>query len=474
MTKRYRTTDAAVTAFNAGIAVLDNGTYRPIEELTRPQLMQACSVYFGALRNWRDYTKDELATALTIGALPSVKEPKPKEVEGKWIYSKFAGSCKSCGGSFRAGDRIFWVPATKKSYCVNCGTLIESGKLSITGETPKVNPYQPHPDDEPKSDATSTIDTKEVEHIAERVAHKVFDETSKDIAEGVATAVKITLLETADKLRTDLMGEIKTQIDSLMPRPVEVTRQDATKVIIKLAHERFEFVLKIAGLRKNAYLVGPAGTGKSTIGAQVAEALGLPFYTTSCFPQMSPVNLFGYKDAHGQYHRTDFRDAYENGGVFVLDEIDNGHSSTLAGLNQATSNGHCGFPDTVVRKHADFILIATANTYGSGPTRQYVGRNPLDAATLDRFKRVTIEVDEKLESAAAHAKNDDIEQVNDWLDRVRRYRRNAESHGLTVIVSPRMSIDGAEMLAAGFTVAEIEAMTLFDGLADDVKRKLRQ
>lgn len=99
----------------------------------------------------------------------------------------------------------------------------------------------------------------------------------------------------------------------------------------------------------------------------------------------------------GHVVRTQFREAYENGGVFLLDEVDASDPDALTASNSALSNGMAAFPDALVRKHEDFVAIAAGNTFGSGADRQYVGRNQLDAATLDRFTVFEVDYDEMLE-----------------------------------------------------------------------------
>jgi hypothetical protein len=46
-------------------------------------------------------------------------------------------------------------------------------------------------------------------------------------------------------------------------------------------------------------------------------------------------------------------------------------------------------------------VCAAANTYGTGADALYVGRNQLDAATLDRFYVVEMDYDRKLEAKLA-------------------------------------------------------------------------
>ena len=63
----------------------------------------------------------------------------------------------------------------------------------------------------------------------------------------------------------------------------------------------------------------------------------------------------------------------------------------------ALANGYMAFPHETIDRHPDFRIIAAANTWGKGADLQYVGRNALDAATLDRFDNIFFDYDRKLE-----------------------------------------------------------------------------
>lgn len=171
---------------------------------------------------------------------------------------------------------------------------------------------------------------------------------------------------------------------------------------------------------------------------------------------------------------TEWRRVYENGGVFLFDEIDNGHPGIIAELNAALANGVCAFPDAMVKRHVDCLIVAAANTYGTGPNRQFVGRNTLDAATLDRFVMVEVGIDEELERELVLAEiPGGEEKAEKWLDQVRRYRRNVERHGLHVVISPRASIEGARLIGLGFSVDEVVGMRVLRGLTADVQQKIQ-
>ena len=176
--------------------------------------------------------------------------------------------------------------------------------------------------------------------------------------------------------------------------------------------------------------------------------------------------------ATGDYVRSLFREAYEYGGVFHFDEIDNSHPSTLAIINGALANGEMGFPDGMVKRHADFRCVASANTYGRGPDRAYVGRQAIDAATLDRFAVVTVEVDRALEESLCMATGLDLARVSRVLAYVRHLRMQAETHKLPLTFSPRASHGMCALLKAGLTVGDAIEIRARRGISDADWRKV--
>lgn len=229
-------------------------------------------------------------------------------------------------------------------------------------------------------------------------------------------------------------------------------------------HQVFADVLTSIGAGEHVYLVGPAGSGKTTIADQVAKALGLPFFF--CGALDTKYALTGFRDAHGHVARTPFRDAYENGGVFLLDEIDASHPSVPLTINAALANGHHDFPDAIIARHPDFRCIAAANTYGAGADRIYVGRSQLDAATLDRFAMIPMDYDEKLEAqmGASHPA---------WTRRVQQFRKACRTLSLRVVVSPRATIRGCRLLSAGMAMDRVEELALWRGMDDATRTKVR-
>ena len=263
--------------------------------------------------------------------------------------------------------------------------------------------------------------------------------------------------------------------DIVQPVRTVVERANGdVKPVEGLTHTALADVITDLLAGEHVLMVGPAGTGKSTIARQAAESLNLMFAEISLNPGMSATALLGYCSADGTYIRSLFRERYEHGGVFHFDEFDNGHPSTLATINAALANGHMAFPDRMIPKHEDFLCVASANTYGRGADRQYVGRQQIDGATLDRFTVETIEVDEALEQSVCLSTGFDAHKVTNVLEYVRKLRRNAQEHKMTVIVSPRASIGMCRLLHAGKPLDATINAKVRKGMSDSDWNKLRQ
>lgn len=212
-------------------------------------------------------------------------------------------------------------------------------------------------------------------------------------------------------------------------------------------------------------LIGPAGSGKTSAAKKVASDFESKFHSMSVSGQTSEIKLAGYKDAAGNYHRTSFREAFENGGIYLLDEVDNGNPNILTVLNSAVDNGFFAFPDKQVEKHPDFRIVTTANTYGSGGSRDYVGRNPLDGAFLDRFLALDWEYDEQLEFNIAPDK--------EWCKHVQNIRKVVNDLSVRLIVSPRATLNGGK-LTDMYSYEQLEDWLIFKGASNDVKTKIKR
>lgn len=283
-------------------------------------------------------------------------------------------------------------------------------------------------------------------------------------ADELAKAVHRISELTAQYFVTFVPGMVAQEVEQLMPRELIIKVNAQPKVTFKHSHGMLPTVLQALTAGSSPFLVGPAGSGKTTLAEQCATALKLKFYMAARVT--SEFKLTGFVNAMGVTVRTQFREAYEHGGVFLFDEVDASDPDALTSFNAALANGVGDFPDCMVKRHKDFYALAAGNTFGRGADRQYVGRNQLDAATLDRFEVFEVDYDEALE----------LQLCADpaWAKYVQSVRKAIEIEKVRHIVSPRASIKGAKLLAAGMDRLQVESSCIWKGLPQDQRARVEQ
>ena len=267
----------------------------------------------------------------------------------------------------------------------------------------------------------------------------------------------------------------------VQPAPVPAPEAVADKPVVVATkphpagarrHQIFDALRMAVAAKVNVFLVGPAGSGKTTVAKQVAHSLGLRFHFNGAIH--SEYKLTGFRDAQGKIHRTAFREAFEHGGVYLFDEIDASQPAALLAFNAALANGMFDFPDRNVQAHPNFRCVAAANTWGKGATMDYVGRNALDAATLDRFAMLEMRYDASLEwRMALDAANGYDELAVAWLEVVQTARKQSMEHDLRHIVSPRSTQQGLGLMLGGITAEGAMMMVVRRGLDETSWSRLR-
>lgn len=283
---------------------------------------------------------------------------------------------------------------------------------------------------------------------------------------------RLAALESEVEHLTDLVAELEANT----PKTLQVQVAEREPVDVDgLVHESFKDVLTvlIAGLL--AYLVGPAGTGKTSLGRCVAKALDLPCHVASMHEMMTAEDLVGFlSPTTGDPVRSADAEAlrrfFGEGGVYVQDELDNGNANTVAALNNLVLADEYHFPgdDEPTKRHPDFYLIASANTYGTGPTAEYVGRNALDAASLNRYVQIEVGYDHNIERTltGAHLTGHRLDTYLEFCWQARKQIADER-----VIFGTRNIVEGAQLLAAGLPWEKVLRMRLLPGVNEDLIRK---
>jgi MoxR-like ATPase len=336
-----------------------------------------------------------------------------------------------------------------------------------------------------------------LEAAAIEVPEPPSERSSGDLGAVLATAIqphmstKVDKQEVIDLIEThgsgmdvDTLTELCVSIIKDHTAPTELVIQDIkSDVITTLSrqHYKFELLLKLVQARIPAMLVGPAGTSKTTTTEAVAKATKLSYEGVTFSPMTTKADLFGYKDANGIYHDTALVRQATEGGVFLGDEIDSANAGVLTGVNMALANGHIAIPTGMKEKSEDFVFIGCANTFGTGANRQYVGRNQLDAATLDRFAFIEWDQDNGLEahivginrpSPKLDITEGGVPTVEAWLDYVQRVRKKVDSLGLRMVVSTRATIYGAKLIKLGVGNKHLTEMLIYKGCDEATREKI--
>lgn len=305
-----------------------------------------------------------------------------------------------------------------------------------------------------------------------------------------------------DPIAKLVQGAVDKALAAVPPKVVEVRRPDAPPVRIENepVHERFADVVEMIGMREDMFLPGPTGSGKTFLVRQAAKALSVPFGMISCSKGMSEGQLTGRLIPRGEkggfeFVSTLFLHVYEGGGVFLFDEIDAADANVLLLINSGLANGVMAVPNRTelppgvslaeytaaveaydyktaaepfayagygpyACRHPEFVAAAAANTFGTGADRKYVGRDPLDLSTLDRFLLGTIEVD--YSPAVERALCPDAELLRTlW-----QWRAAIARADLNRVVSTRFCQKAYKMLATGWDVRKI-ASRFFSGWSGD-------
>jgi hypothetical protein len=384
------------------------------------------------------------------------------------LTARFDALCPACGGTINAGTAIeqrrdLSTSATRTFVHATCvdrqlsASHVSRFKQLLEMPRPTARGVCMH------VGVTVTRDKRYLEHVevCYRGATAGVDdarwETAVALTRGVkapaagadAPAAPAIDAEEVRRIAREAAREIVAQ--SQGPREIVVRVENREPVKLKgLAHRAFERLLKMVAAGVNVWLAGPAGSGKTTAAEMVAEALGLPFMFNGAID--TEYKLSGFVDAHGRVVSTAFRKAYTEGGVYLFDEVDASLPGATLAFNAALAGSKCDFPGETapVARHPDFRCIAAGNTWGHGATVEYVGRNKLDAAFLDRFVQLTWDYDEDLERAMIPA--DEASQA--WCATVQKLRARARSRGLKVVISPRASVNGSKLIAGGLSTAE--------------------
>lgn len=311
-------------------------------------------------------------------------------------------------------------------------------------------------------------------------SHKVEDQyTAKDM-QFVRDAERKRAQEFEEQrdALSECLKDAQEQLKKSRGKIKEIRVKRGAKTVRKMKevfHHQFEKLLTLGQARKNIMIYGPTGCGKTHVCGQLARALDLQFASVSCTTGMSEGVLTGTllptgKGGQFQFATSAFLDCFENGGLFLLDEMDAADPNVLLIINAALANGWISLPkrlgSTSAVRSPDFLCVATTNTLGTNADRVYAGRNKLDGATLDRFQIGKLRFDYDAELERELCKDDQLYKVCIGL------RRGINNHRLERACSTRFMLDAQQMMADYGWSAEQVMSSFFTGWREDEMTKV--
>lgn len=299
--------------------------------------------------------------------------------------------------------------------------------------------------------------------------------------------LQIKLQVTSDELKDTkkASGEQEHLIKKLLEEKEELEKQQPKIIEVKIDgqlkgrlegekfHKQLPLIVKLLsarnamGFSEFIYIWGAPGSGKTHMAKQIGKCLGVKTYTYPIGPTITEGKLLGFNNiATGSFVAGWLYEAYKNGGLVALDEIDLADAAVLGATNSIENDAYIFGNGEFAERHKDFYLIAFANTLGTGSTKGFT-RNILDAATRDRFTTLELEYDEQLEQ--------DIYGNQHWATYVQRVRKYVkDSCNSSFYVTPRATRKGAAYLKAGIPHQLVVELTIFKGCPRDLKNSIIQ
>ncbi len=296
----------------------------------------------------------------------------------------------------------------------------------------------------------------------------------------LTTVVNVIQVLATDFVETSALDEIKDQneIVSQNFKNNLTTNHDypAIPKDIFINKNQWEFLISSIQLNHYPLLLGPKGTGKTTIAYNIAETLGYKFYKVDCGtlfkPKSALVGQTQAKEGTTYLVQSQFLKHFSGDEkvVIFLDEISRippqaaNYIMTILDANHPYI--YIEEEATIIPKGKDVIFIAAGNF---GP--EYVDTRALDGALEDRlikfylnflppekeFALVKSKLEKLFEEGQSLLLDDSIYRIIKIANQI---REGVAENELTTTISTRKVIQMCSYLLKGFTAKQITSVIM--------------
>ncbi len=233
-----------------------------------------------------------------------------------------------------------------------------------------------------------TSKSDELEEI-KRGLLSIFDELSDASNSKGGNAVNAKSI--SGKIGIDQLDEeLKKRLAAVSVIQYQLPNQPVGPAVAQSEIPVFQKIVDDVVLGQNVFLVGGAGTGKTTLAQNVAAALGREYMTINCSQWTAPTEIIGGQTLDG-YQEGKLIEAWKQGFILILDELPKIDPNTAGLFNDALAKSK--IPESVIfnsrkehfSKHPNFAVIATGNIWPNTESMAYGANNKQDLSLLDRF-----------------------------------------------------------------------------------------
>lgn len=258
-----------------------------------------------------------------------------------------------------------------------------------------------------------------------------------------------TLSKKAEKYKRDL--------NKLQAKGITFKLEHRDKSVIK--HSWHETLATDVKLGRTIAVIGSSGNGKSYGVKHVLEQLGYTIYHMDCTDSVAVEQLVagvtpepdGVGGIRMVFKEGLFAKAFSDPKAAIqLDEYDALDPRVAMSLQSALHRNSRGrwlscqdHPDGGIKAAGLCPIVVTMNTFGDGPTREFVGRNSIDAANKDRLDTIII-TDYECEEDILVANGFKAKDAKKIISIAQKIRKTINDKGLRVILSTRRLINIAE------------------------------